>query len=160
MIQSPEDIDDLGKIGQLVYMEQCIKESLRLFPPLPVVLRYLENDIQIGSRTLLKDSVVVMFILAAHHDPSVFPQPTKYDPERFAPHVVDSIPKYSFLPFGLGPRMCIGYRYAYIEMKIFLTQFLRRYRVKSMKSLEEVSFYIELISRPTCPLEVVLSPRD
>ncbi|XP_015795860.1 cytochrome P450 4V2 [Tetranychus urticae] len=155
-----DDFSDLSILKQLVYMEQCIKESLRLVPPLPVVLRHLESDVQVGSKVLLKDSVVVLFILGAHHDPTVYPDPFTFNPDRFAPENIDSIPKYAFLPFGLGPRMCIGYRYAMMEIKIFLSQFLRRYRVKSCKTMEEVTYYIELITRPSCPLEVIISPRE
>ena len=154
-----EPVDDIEKINQCDYLDCCIKESLRLYPPVPLIARHLEEDVQLDGHLLLKGSDIVLNIYCIHRDPTVYPNPSEYNPERFDSSNISNIPKGAYLPFGILPRNCIGYRFALIEMKNFLIHILRKFKIFSVKKHEDVSVIIELILRPSCPLEIILQKR-
>ena len=112
---------------------------MRLYPPIPLIARHLDEDIQLNDHLLLKGSEIVYNIYCIHRDPRVYPNPSEYKPERFDSSNISNIPKGAYLPFGVAPRNCIGYRFALIEMKIFLIHILRKFEISSVKKLEEVS---------------------
>ena len=76
-----------------------------------------------------KDSPILIPVYSVQRDPSVFPDPEKFDPERFAPSAKQSRNPYSFLPFGHGPHSCIGMRFAKMQIRLVLARMLRKYRL-------------------------------
>ncbi|XP_015791413.1 cytochrome P450 4V2 [Tetranychus urticae] len=154
-------MNDLEKINQCHYLDMCLRESLRLYPPIAYVFRDLDEDASINKDyTIPKGTTVLINILSAHRDPQVYPNPDDYIPERFDNTNKNNIPKGSFLPFGFSPRNCVGYRFALIEMKIFIIHILRRFRVESTKKLDDVQYIVEFALKPTRPLDFILHERS
>ncbi|XP_061488883.1 cytochrome P450 4A6-like isoform X2 [Rhineura floridana] len=117
--------DDLGKIP---YTTMCIKESLRLYPPVPAVSRQLSKPITFcDGRTLPEGSLVAVSIYCIHRNKSVWKDPEVFDPTRFS----ESSQRHShaFVPFAAGPRNCIGQQFAMNEMKVALAQILLRFEI-------------------------------
>ncbi|XP_053205065.1 cytochrome P450 4c21-like [Panonychus citri] len=155
-----ESVNDIVKIKDCEYLDKCLKESMRLYPPVPFIGRELDEPIEINGYYLPKGPTTMINILSIHRDPRIYPNPTEYDPERFDPSNLPNIPKGAYIPFGVMPRNCIGYRFALIEMKIFLIHLIRRYEIFSAKKLEDVSFTMDTSLKPSFPLEIMLRKRS
>ncbi|XP_025016236.1 cytochrome P450 4c21-like [Tetranychus urticae] len=158
----PDDtpVDDMDKINQCNYLDQCIKESLRLNPPIHVFARYLEEDVVVKDKRLLKDTGVLVSCPIIHHNPNVYPDPEKYDPDRWTPENASKIPKAAYIPFGYGPRSCIGYRYAILELKIYTIQIIRKFSLRSTRKHESIPSKFEITLKPCLPLEIIVTPRN
>ncbi len=114
-------------LPQLTYTKQVIQETMRLYPPVWIIDRAAITDDVIDEHHLPKDQIINIFTYGMHRNEKYWPQPEAFQPERFAKENSDNIVPYSYIPFGGGPRMCIGYHFAYYEMQIILAQFLRSY---------------------------------
>nr|XP_051693878.1 cytochrome P450 4F3 isoform X1 [Oryctolagus cuniculus]XP_051693879.1 cytochrome P450 4F3 isoform X1 [Oryctolagus cuniculus] len=127
--REPQDIewDDLA---QLPFLTMCIKESLRLHPPVTVISRSCTQDVALpDGRVIPKGNVCVISIFGIHHNPSVWRDPEVYDPSRFDPENDEERSPLAFIPFSAGPRNCIGQSFAMAEMKVALALTLLRFRV-------------------------------
>lgn len=127
--REPKEIewDDLS---QLPFMTMCIKESLRLHPPVTVISRCCTEDIKLpDGRVIPKGVICLISIFGTHHNPLVWPDPEVYDPFRFEPENVKKRSPLAFIPFSAGPRNCIGQTFAMTEMKVVLALTLLRFRV-------------------------------
>ncbi|XP_040846118.1 cytochrome P450 4F2-like [Ochotona curzoniae] len=127
--RKPEEIewDDLA---QLPYMTMCIKESLRLHPPVTVISRRCTQDVPLpDGRVIPKGIICLISIFGTHHNPTVWPDPEVYDPSRFEPEKVKDRSPLAFIPFSAGPRNCIGQAFAMAEMKVVLALTLLRFRI-------------------------------
>lgn len=96
----------------LEYLDQVIKESLRKYPPIPDSVRKCTNEYKIPGTNLIipKGTTLELPIYSFHHDPEYFPDPKKFDPERFSPQNENNRHSFVYLPFGDGPRNCLGMR--------------------------------------------------
>uniref|UniRef100_A0A8D2D793 Uncharacterized protein n=1 Tax=Sciurus vulgaris TaxID=55149 RepID=A0A8D2D793_SCIVU len=127
--RDPKEIewDDLA---QLPFLTMCIKESLRLHPPVTVISRCCTQDVTLpDGRVIPKGNVCAISIFGIHHNPSVWPDPEVYDPSRFDPENPQKRSPLAFIPFSAGPRNCIGQTFAMSEMKVVLALTLLRFRV-------------------------------
>ncbi|KAI9563279.1 hypothetical protein GHT06_010737 [Daphnia sinensis] len=114
--------------AELKYLECCIKETLRLYPSVPAVMRCLTEDVDIGGYKLPAGVSVALMIYGMHHSPLVYPDPEAFKPERFLPENSIGRHPYAFIPFSAGPRNCIGQKYGILEIKIVLANLMRRFR--------------------------------
>ena len=114
---------DAGQIGELKYLDAVIKETARLNPVVPIVVRLIETDTHIGGYDLPAGSIVAPCIYLTHRRPDLWSDPEGFKPERFIARRTDP---YTFFPFGGGVRYCIGAAFATYEMKIVLARLLAR----------------------------------
>lgn len=111
-------------------MGMIINESLRLYPPVIVINRYVEKEARLGSFTLPKGLKVFISNLSIHHDVRVWGQEAhQFKPERFSEGVASATKNNiaAFMPFGIGPRTCVGFNFAVAEAKVALAMILQRY---------------------------------
>ena len=116
--------EDLPK---LQYVHQVIQESMRLYPPAWVTDRVALEDDEINGVAIPKDTMVIIYIYGAHHSDKLWDQPEQFRPERFAKENIKSKPAFAYMPFGGGPRLCIGNNFAMMEMQLALTKMVRRF---------------------------------
>lgn len=124
-----EDID------KLEYLDMVVSETMRKYPPIGAIQRRCTKSIVLpyGQVTVDPREVIVIPVYALHRDERYFPNPNLFDPERFAPENLSKIVKFSYLPFGEGNRMCIGARFARVQVKSGLAWLLRRFTLKEQK---------------------------
>ncbi|KAH9509375.1 hypothetical protein Btru_045753 [Bulinus truncatus] len=125
-----EEVPTRDELSSLTYMEQFINETLRHYPPVPIVSRKAAATRTYGSTTIPKGSGVLIPISAILMDAKHFPDPEVFDPNRFSEKISSGRDPMAFMPFGYGPRMCIGMRLAYLELKIALIYILRKMKVE------------------------------
>lgn len=114
-------------LRHLPYTKQVIEEGMRIYPPAYAVGRECIAKDEILGQTIPAKSVFLLSIYALHQDPQYYPDPQKFDPDRFAPELVKQRPKLAYMPFGAGPRMCIGNHFAMMEMQLILAMLVQRF---------------------------------
>ncbi|GAB6023598.1 Cytochrome P450 4GL4 [Chamberlinius hualienensis] len=147
-------------LNRLKYLECCIKESMRLFPPVPFIGRTLSNDLNISGYAVPKGTQVVIFTYFVHRDKTYFPDPDRFDPDRFLPENAQGRDSFAYIPFSAGLRNCIGQRFALMEEKVVLSRIFQRFNVMSTVEPDILrSFIGELVLRPIRGIKVRLEPR-
>lgn len=119
--------EDLPK---LEYTQQVIDEAMRLFPPAWITDRLCVEDDQYGELPLPKGSRVVAYIWGIHRRPGLWDEPGVFRPERFSRERRKEYHPFAYMPFGGGPRLCIGNNFALMEMQLVLVKMLRRYELE------------------------------
>ncbi|PNF23159.1 Cytochrome P450 6j1 [Cryptotermes secundus] len=116
-------------VKEMKYLDTVISETLRKYPPVTFLTRKCNKDWRISGTDLVleKGVQVVIPVLGLHQDPEYFPDPEKFLPERFSEENKSQRPNYVYLPFGEGPRICIGMRFALIQVKVGLISLLSEY---------------------------------
>ncbi|CAH0564726.1 unnamed protein product [Brassicogethes aeneus] len=121
---------------KMKYMDMVVAETLRKWPVVVAVDRICTKPYTIEPRTpeekpisLEKNTVVLVPIFAIHRDPKFYPEPEKFDPERFSDENKNKIVPYTYLPFGAGPRNCIGSRFAILEIKVLFYHILSNFKI-------------------------------
>eukprot|EP00013_Stygamoeba_regulata_P025127 CAMPEP_0177646300 /NCGR_PEP_ID=MMETSP0447-20121125/9702_1 /TAXON_ID=0 /ORGANISM="Stygamoeba regulata, Strain BSH-02190019" /LENGTH=432 /DNA_ID=CAMNT_0019148827 /DNA_START=285 /DNA_END=1583 /DNA_ORIENTATION=- len=144
---------------KLAYTEACLKEGIRLHTLVPVVTRMLSEDDQLSDGILLaKGMRVVVPIQAVHLNEEIWPDPERYDPERFLNDA--KIGDYHFLAFINGFRKCLGQHFAVLEGKIVLSLLLQRYDITLAPEATGVKHHFKIPSEPIRPLTVRIAPRS
>ncbi|XP_072934648.1 cytochrome P450 6B7-like [Epargyreus clarus] len=118
-------------ISEAMYLDACIDETLRLYPVLGVITREVMEEYTLPSGVQLDKGVRVHIpVYYLHHNPDYFPDPEEFKPERFYGETRQEIIPYTYIPFGEGPRICIGLRFAKMQMLAGLLTILKKYRVE------------------------------
>ncbi len=112
-------------VEKLALVQQVLKESMRLYPPVPLMTRQAVAGTQFGAHPIRAGTSVVMPIYAIHRHAKRWEDPDAFDPARFAPEREAAIPRYQYMPFGAGPRICIGMGFAMMEAAAMLATLLR-----------------------------------
>lgn len=117
-------------IADMKYMNQVVDETLRKYPPVSFITRICEKDYQMpGTETIIQKGIgVVVSILGLHHDPDYYPDPEKFNPERFSDENKKRRVPFTYIPFGEGPRLCIGLRFGLMQVKMGLVVLLKKYK--------------------------------
>ncbi|CAN7937280.1 unnamed protein product [Ixodes hexagonus] len=127
---SPDNQDPSSEeLHKLKRLDMLLKESLRMYPPnVGFVARACQRDITVMGKLIPAGTAVTVPVWHLHHDPDYWPEPFKFDPERFGEGQERHSPE-AYVPFGLGPRSCIGMRFAMLELKATLCKVVRRFRI-------------------------------
>ena len=121
------EFDDLER---LPYARQVFEETLRLYPPIWALARQAKNDDEIGGYPIKAGGDVVVPPFLTHRHPDFWPAPERFDPQRFAPGLAETRPKFAYYPFGGGPRLCVGQGFALMEGQIALAAIASRFRLE------------------------------
>ncbi|CAH1382253.1 unnamed protein product [Tenebrio molitor] len=130
-------------IQDMKYMDQVINEALRKYPPLPLLTRQCVLDYKIPGEDLIieKGTSIIISILGIHYDKEYYPDPEKFDPERFTEENKKSRHHFAHIPFGEGPRVCIGMRFGLMQSKVGIASLLKQYKFTvSKKTMEPLKF--------------------
>jgi cytochrome P450 len=118
-----------GDVPRLRYTENVLAESLRLYPPAWAMGRYARNDFSLGEFFLPARTTVLISQFITHRDPRFFPDPLRFDPNRFSPEAKARRTKFTYFPFGAGPRQCIGESFAWMEGVLILATLAQKWKL-------------------------------
>jgi len=142
-------------IKEFRYLDLVIKESLRLYPPVPIIGRFGDEAVNIAGYNIPKGELYSLRIHTIHRDPVHWPDPDAFKPERFENHTPEP---FSYIPFSAGPRNCIGERFALQELKIILSAIVKNFNLRV-----DPSHYVEeefrVILAPKNGIKLFLEPR-
>ena len=117
-------------LRQLSYTEMVLSESMRLYPPAWAVGRRIIRPYSVGPYICPENSLVILSQYVMHHDPRFFPDPFRFDPERWTAEARAALPKFCYFPFGAGPRQCIGEGFAWMEGVLVLATLAQQWRMR------------------------------
>jgi cytochrome P450 len=141
-------------VPRLAYTVQVLHESLRMCPPAAGVARLATRDIAVDGYRVEAGSLLAVGIYALHHDPSLWPNPMVFDPDRFSPENVKSRDRWQFLPFLGGGRPCIGEHFARLETTLALSTIVRAMRIRSLEDEFACEVPFTTVAKGPIPAEV------
>jgi cytochrome P450 len=133
---------------------------MRLYPPAYMVVRRATRDVSLSSYDVRKNEIVIVDIVGMHRRPEYFADPLKFDPDRFAPEADNAMVKHSYLPFGGGPRICIGNHFALMEGQIVVARLAQQFRFDLLPGRDVVEPDPLLTLRPRGGVPVRVRSRD
>jgi cytochrome P450 len=137
------------QVASLTYTKQVIQEAMRVYPPVAMVVRQAVEPFMLGGEPIARGDNVFVPIYAIHHHTALWDEPARFDPDRFAPDAVRARHRYSYLPFGAGPRICIGMGFALLEAVALLATLL-----------PVAHLHAEADFRPTPKLRITMRPAE
>jgi cytochrome P450 len=138
-------IDDLPR---LQYPRQVVEEAMRLYPPVWGFVRQAVHPDTIAGYTIPKGTIVNIMPYVTHRHPAFWEDPDRFDPDRFTPERVRDRPRFAYLPFSGGPRLCIGNEFALMEAQLVVAMLLQRYRMRLTQERPVVEPEVQLTLRP------------
>ncbi|XP_035985610.1 cytochrome P450 3A56-like [Fundulus heteroclitus] len=146
---------------QMEYLSSVVDECLRLYPPAARLERTAKETVKVKGITIPKNMVVMIPVYALHRDPELWPDPEEFKPDRFSKENKQSIDPYTYLPFGVGPRNCLGRRFAMALIKLALVKVLQNY---SFLVCEETEIPLKMnpegLVGPQRPIKLQLQKRS
>ncbi len=137
----------LEDLPRLAYTGQVIDEALRLYPPAWIVERQAKAEDRLGPWRVPPGTIVAVSPWVLHRHPGLWENPLRFDPDRFTPQRSQSRPKHAYLPFGAGPRVCIGNHFALMEARIILATMAQHYAV-DVEQADAVKLAASVTLRP------------
>lgn len=138
-------------LKSFIYLEAVMKESFRLYSPVPLISRVAQDDIVIDGYTVPKGTEILISIHLVHMNAKYWPDPYRFKPERFL-HKLSH--PYAFIPFSAGPRNCIGQKFAMIQSKMLIISILKHHTIQSMTQLSDITPRFAPVSTPIKPLQI------
>ena len=146
-------------VARLSYTRAVFVEAMRLYPPAPLIARRAIRPFALGPARIETDTVLVVPIYALHRHRLLWDAPERFDPDRFSPERARARHRYAFMPFGAGPRVCIGAGFATLEATAILAVLLRRFRLECPGGpAPRPAMRVTL--RPATPIRLRLHRRD
>jgi len=152
---------DIGAdtVENLQFTKQVLMEAMRLFPPAPAIGRQPRRDTTLGGRKVSRKEPFYVAIWCLHRHEKLWDQPNAFDPDRFAPEKIKARPRCAFLPFGAGPRICVGMSFAMLEMTAILATLVRGFRFSTVAG-HRLELQPDFTVRPKGPLPLRIEPVD
>lgn len=157
------ELDALGHVPtyddlkQLPYTIAVFKEAMRLYPPVYIIARRAIEDTVVGGRKIGKNAIVIVNVVGLHKRADVFPDPERFDPERFLGDRERQLPRGAYIPFSVGPRNCIGNHFALMEAHLLLATIAQRVRFDlQRKEPAELEQLVTLRPKNGLPARVTL----
>ncbi|KAL2719308.1 cytochrome P450 4C1-like isoform X1 [Vespula squamosa] len=165
----------ISDLQELSYLEICIKESLRLYPSVHAIFRYMSQDLQLSMNyiyikhalsfyrlifiiNLLVENYLIpagaichVNIHSIHRNPKYWPSPNVFNPDRFLPENMKERNPYLYIPFSAGSRNCIGQKFAMLELKLIIAHILHNFYLEPVDELDDIQMTGDLILHPTKP---------
>uniref|UniRef100_A0A182PZB1 Uncharacterized protein n=1 Tax=Anopheles epiroticus TaxID=199890 RepID=A0A182PZB1_9DIPT len=148
-----------GILQELKYLDMVIKETLRINPSVPIIGRRSAGDMVIDGVTIPKGMDFGILIYALHNDPELYPNPDRFDPERFSEEASEKRQPYSYIPFSVGARNCIGQRYALLEIKTMLVKLVVNYRLLPCDERNKLQIKTDMTLKPVNGAFIRIVPR-
>lgn len=142
----------------LPYTGMVLAESLRLYPPAYTLGRHALAPFELGGYSIPKGALVLMSEWTMHRDPRYFPDPERFDPLRFTPEAQGVRPKFSYFPFGGGPRVCIGESFAWMEGVLLLATLAQRWKLRLVPG-HKVATHAQVTLRPKYGMRMTVHQR-
>ena len=117
----------MADLPRLPYTLATLEESLRLYPPVPITVRMANEDAEVGGYTVKKNTLVVIAVNNIHRHPNFWPRPESFEPERFLPENKALLNRHAYMPFLVGPHLCIGVNFALMEGQLLLAGMAQKY---------------------------------
>ncbi|WP_435178271.1 cytochrome P450 [Halorussus sp. AFM4] len=146
------DLDDLP------YLERVVTESMRLYPPVPGIVREPVADDRVGDYRIPAGATVSMSQHVVHRDPRWYDDPMAFRPERWTDGFRESLPRLAYFPFAAGPRRCVGDRFALLEARTVLATILQEYHLELVSS-PALDLRPSITARPRNPVEMKIHER-
>jgi sterol 14-demethylase len=140
-------------LENMTLLHACVKETLRMFPPLIMLVRWVRKPFQYKNYTIPKDDVLITSPTVSHLLPSVWKEPLKFDPDRWLPPRNEGEGKYEFIPFGGGRHVCLGNRFGLTQVKSILSVLLRNFEFEPISPLPEIN-YEQIVAGPYAPTAI------
>ncbi|GIY22899.1 cytochrome P450 4V2 [Caerostris darwini] len=150
----------VADLKELKYLECVLKECNRFYPPVPIIGRKISVEISICGFKIPKRTHVVVSPFLVHRDEDVFPNPEKFDPERFLPENSAHIPECAYIPFAAGLRNCIGRVFAEMEVKVLVCHILRNFSLHSLDSRDKVLPFMKVTLQSSQPARIKFRRRQ
>jgi cytochrome P450 len=146
------EIPTAEELQQLIYTRAVLNESMRLRPPVGIMMRKIVKDTKIDGYSLKQGRLAIFSIYNIHHHPDFWQQPEKFDPERF---LSDENRRFSFMPFGTGERICIGNHFALLENQILLSMIIQNFDLQLLNTDEaEIEMAVTLKPKGGVPAKI------
>lgn len=144
-------------LPSMQYLTQTIKEALRLYPVVPVLLgRVTTKTVPLGQWQVPAGAMFMLPVQLMHHDPRWFPEPEVFRPERFAPDAPE-LPRGVYMPFGTGPRVCLGQNLAMAEMTVIAAMLLQRFDLSVPEGMAAPRPTHNVTLRPAEPMQLAIT---
>lgn len=152
-------LPSFSDLSQLQLLDRVIKESMRLYPPLPLIARKVEVDDVIGDYHFPAEMQVIISSYVTHRHPKFWDDPDRFDPDRFLSDRFEALPRSTYIPFSDGAHRCIGDQFALMEMKLVLATILPHFKL-SLSPGQKVEMDPNITLRPQGGLPMVLQSID
>lgn len=142
-------------LPKFVYLQQVINEVLRLYPAAYLFAREAVVDDLLDGYSIPANTLIFISPFVTHHDSKYWPDPERFDPDRFTPEQVAGRPRHVYYPFGEGPHLCLGNNFALMEMQLILAMTLQRFRLRLVPN-HPIAFKPEATLRPRYGMKMTI----
>lgn len=164
-----ESIEVLGEVDteeltfrnvqDMKYLDMVIKETMRIYSPVPFIERQLTREVTNNGVTYPSETIITLVPFAMHRNPEIFPDPLKFDPNRFLPENVAKRHPFAYIPFSAGPRNCIGQRFATLQTKATVIKIIRTFKISPVSPAHELDLANDAVLKSFNGLPIILNLR-